>query len=107
MAAARRSPCTLGWLGQFDKSHKTVNDLRILNEMDLISALLGVSFASGLNVYATVLAMGVLHRVGVLHLPPALDAVASTPILVVAAIMFAVEFVVDKIPYLDSIWDTV
>lgn len=75
--------------------------------MDLISALLGVSFASGLNVYATVLAMGVLHRFGVLHLPPTLDAVASTPILVVAAIMFAVEFVVDKVPYLDSIWDTV
>src|SRR5215470_4522336 len=74
--------------------------------MDLISTLLGVSVASGLNVYATVLAMGVLHRLGILHLPPTLDAVASTPILVAAAVLYMVEFVVDKIPFLDSAWDT-
>ena len=74
--------------------------------MDLVSTLLGVSVASGLNVYATVLAMGVLHRLGVLHLPPALDVVASTPILVAAAVLYGVEFIVDKVPFLDSAWDT-
>src|SRR5262245_4890419 len=75
--------------------------------MDLISTLLGVSFASGLNVYATVLAMGVLHRLGILHLPPTLDVVASVPVLAAAGVLYAVEFVVDKVPFLDSAWDTV
>ena len=74
--------------------------------MDLLSTLLGVSLASGLNVYATVLAMGVLHRLGVFHLPPALDVVSSTPILVAATVLYVVEFVVDKVPFLDSAWDT-
>lgn len=74
--------------------------------MDLLSTLLGVSLASGLNVYATVLAMGVLHRLGILHLPSTLDVVASTPILVAAAVLYVVEFVVDKVPFLDSAWDT-
>src|SRR5215467_12307511 len=74
--------------------------------MDLLSTLLGVSLASGLNVYATVLAMGVLHRLGILHLPSTLDVVASTPILVAATVLYGVEFVVDKVPFLDSAWDT-
>src|SRR5215468_5110460 len=73
--------------------------------MDLISTLLGVSFASGLNVYATVLAMGLLNRWGFVHLPPSLDVISTTPILVVAAILYAVEFFVDKVPFLDSMWD--
>jgi hypothetical protein len=76
--------------------------LGILDEMNLISTLLGVSVASGLNVYATVLAMGVLHRLGLLHLPPTLDAVASVPVMAGAALLYAVEFVVDKVPFLDS-----
>jgi uncharacterized protein DUF4126 len=75
--------------------------------MNLISTLLGVSVASGLNVYATVLAMGVLHRLGLLHLPPTLDAVASVPVMAGAALLYAVEFVVDKVPFVDSMWDTV
>src|SRR5262249_30313611 len=79
--------------------------LRILNPMDLISTLLGVSFASGLNLYATVLAMGVLDRFGILHLPPKLDVIASTPVMVVAAVLYGVEFVVDKVPFLDTFWD--
>jgi uncharacterized membrane protein len=74
--------------------------------MDLLSTLLGVSLASGLNVYATVLAMGVLHRLGILRLPSTLNVVASTPILVAAAVLYVVEFVVDKVPFLDSAWDT-
>jgi Domain of unknown function (DUF4126) len=73
--------------------------------MDLISTLLGVSFASGLNVYATVLAMGLLHRFGLLHLPQSLNVISTTPILLIAALLYALEFVVDKVPFLDHIWD--
>src|SRR5215510_14307680 len=75
--------------------------------MDLISTLFGVSFASGLNLYATVLAMGVLHRCGVLHLPQRLDVIATLPVMVGAALLYAVEFVADKVPYLDTVWDGV
>jgi hypothetical protein len=75
--------------------------------MDLISTLLGVSFASGLNVYATVLAMGLLHRLGLLHLPPTLDVISTAPVLILAAALYAVEFVVDKVPLLDHIWDAI
>ncbi len=75
--------------------------------MDLISTLFGISFASGLNVYATVLAMGVLHRFGVLHLPQSLDVIATLPVMAGAAILYAVEFVADKVPYLDTVWDGV
>jgi Domain of unknown function (DUF4126) len=81
--------------------------LRILNPVDLISTLFGVSFASGLNLYATVLAMGVLHRFGVLHLPQRLDVIATLPVMVGAALLYAVEFVADKVPYLDTVWDGV
>src|SRR5215471_16896267 len=73
--------------------------------MDVIGTLLGVSFASGLNLYATVLAMGILSRLGVLHLPSNLEVIGSTPIIIVAAVLYGVEFLVDKVPFLDSFWD--
>jgi hypothetical protein len=72
-----------------------------------LSILSAISFASGLNVYATVLALGLLDRFDALELPPTLSIVSSTPVLIVAAIMYAVEFVADKIPYIDSVWDSV
>ena len=74
--------------------------------MDLIGTLLGISFASGLNLYATVLAMGILSRLGILHLPANLDVIASVPVMIVAAVLYGVEFLVDKVPFLDTFWDT-
>jgi hypothetical protein len=74
---------------------------------DLISIVLGISFASGLNLYATVLALGLFDRFGVVQLPGQLDVVSSTPVIVGAVFMYAVEFVADKIPYVDSVWDTI
>jgi hypothetical protein len=74
---------------------------------DLISIVLGISFASGLNLYATVLALGLFDRFGVVQLPGQLDVVSSTPVIVGAVFMYAVEFVADKIPYIDSVWDAI
>jgi hypothetical protein len=74
---------------------------------DILSILLGISFASGLNVYATVLALGLMDRFGVVQLPMSLDAVSSTPVIAGAAVMYVVEFVADKIPYVDSMWDVI
>jgi hypothetical protein len=81
---------------------------RILKEMtNLISAVLGISFAAGLNTYATVLMLGVLQRFGVVHLPSSLEAVATTPVMATAAFLFVIEFVADKIPWIDSVWDAI
>jgi Domain of unknown function (DUF4126) len=72
---------------------------------NMLSALLGVSFAAGLNAYATVLALGLMHRFGMVHLPPSLQIVGTTPVLAAAALLYIVEFVADKIPWVDTIWD--
>jgi hypothetical protein len=71
----------------------------------LLSTILGVSFAAGLNAYATILALGVLERIGWIHLPTGLHVVSTTPVILIAAFLFLVEFVADKIPFIDSIWD--
>ena len=72
-----------------------------------IATLLGVAFSAGLNIYATVLALGVLHRLEMFSLPDSLVLLASTPVMIAAAILYIVEFVADKIPWVDSIWDAV
>jgi len=65
----------------------------------------GGATASGLRVYGTVAALGWLHRAGVLHLPDGLEALASPLVLGVATSLYVVEFVADKVPAFDSIWD--
>lgn len=78
--------------------------------MDPLQSLgfaLGTSFASGLNVYATVAAAGLFQRFGVIDLPPSLDILAHPLIIGIAATMFVVEFIADKIPLVDSAWDAV
>ena len=72
--------------------------------MDLAATLFSTGWASGVNAYATVALLGLLGRAGVGEVP---DAVESDPVIVVASAMFLVEFVTDKIPWLDSVWDSV
>lgn len=67
--------------------------------------IIASSFAAGLNIYATVLTLGILARTSWVELPPGLDSLGRTWVLVVCAIMFAVEFVADKIPGFDMIWN--
>ena len=62
-------------------------------------------WASGINSYAVVLVMGLLGRFAQVEAVP--DALTRTDILVGAAVLFLVEMVADKIPYLDSIWDAI
>jgi len=67
----------------------------------------GASVASGLRLYGTVAALGYLHRIGALHLPDRLQVLAQTPILVLSTALFLVEFLADKVPVVDTIWDAV
>lgn len=73
--------------------------------MEALLAVLPVSLSSGINLYLTILAMGVAHRIEWVTLPPGLDVVGSWPVLAAAGIMTFVEFFADKIPYVDSFWD--
>ncbi|HEX4977389.1 MAG TPA: DUF4126 domain-containing protein [Nocardioides sp.] len=62
-------------------------------------------WASGVNAYLLVLVLGVADRVAGLTQVP--DVLGRTDVLVVAGVLYAVEFVADKVPYLDSTWDAV
>jgi hypothetical protein len=73
--------------------------------MDLLPLVFSSGWASGVNAYAAVLVMGLLGRfAGVDGVPEALTRV---DVLLAAGIMYGVEFVTDKVPYLDSAWDTI
>jgi hypothetical protein len=72
---------------------------------NIAALIIASSFAAGLNVYATVLTLGILTRTSWVQLPPGLDSLGNTWVLVACAIMFAVEFVADKIPGFDMIWN--
>lgn len=67
----------------------------------------GGATASGLRVYGTVAALGWLHRYDVLELPGGLEALANPIVLGVATALYVVEFVADKVPAFDSLWDAV
>ena len=72
---------------------------------ELIALLVAISFAAGLNVYATVATLGLLARVNVLALPPQLHLLSNWWIIAAAGTLFAVEFFADKVPAFDLIWN--
>jgi Domain of unknown function (DUF4126) len=73
--------------------------------MDALAYVLTSGWASGISVYATVLVTGLAGRIGGLENVP--DVFQRTDVLIVAASLTGFEFVVDKIPYVDSAWDFV
>lgn len=72
--------------------------------MDLLTTLFSTGWASGVNAYATVALLGILGRAGVGDVPEPLQ---SDPAIAAASIMYLIEFVTDKIPYLDNVWDAI
>jgi hypothetical protein len=72
---------------------------------ELVALLVAVSFAAGLNVYATVATLGLLAHLGVLPLPPALQLLSNWWVIVAGGAMFVIEFFADKIPAFDLIWN--
>ncbi|MCL4795148.1 MAG: DUF4126 family protein [Bryobacteraceae bacterium] len=78
--------------------------------LNLLGTTLGLGLAAGLRLYATVLALGLALRYEWLTLPPdlaPLAVLAHPAVLIVAGLMYVMEFVADKIPWLDSAWDAV
>jgi len=72
--------------------------------VDVLPWIFSSGWASGINGYAVVVVLGVLGRLGADDVPPALE---RTDVLVAALVMWCIDAVADKIPYVDSTWDTV
>lgn len=78
--------------------------------MDLVSTIAagaGLAWASGLRLYTVVFVAGLLARMGYLSLPGDLDAMAHPLVIGTAGILLVAEFLADKIPGFDSIWDAI
>jgi Domain of unknown function (DUF4126) len=78
-----------------------------MSPLETLGFTLGTSFASGLNLYATIAAAGLFQRLGLVHLPEPLQVLANPLVMGIAIALFLVEFIADKIPYVDSAWDAV
>jgi hypothetical protein len=76
-------------------------------DLNTLGIAMGSAWLSGINLYATVLTLGLLQRWNVAHLPGDLSVLSHTWVLATAASLFALEFVADKIPAIDSVWDVI
>jgi len=72
-----------------------------------LSLALGTAWTSGINLYATVTALGLLQKLGATKLPGGLEVLDNWWIIGIAGGLYLVEFFADKIPYVDSVWDVV
>jgi hypothetical protein len=72
---------------------------------DLVGLIVAVSFAAGLNVYATVATLGLLAHAGLLDLPAGLHVISSWWVIAASGALFAIEFFADKIPVFDLFWN--
>jgi len=72
---------------------------------ELVGLIGAVSFAAGLNVYATVATLGLLTHAGLLDLPSGLHLLSSWWVIVASGVLFAIEFFADKIPAFDLFWN--
>lgn len=82
----------------------------MMEAMPVLTALgsaIPLAFASGLNVYATIAVIGISSRYGLVTLPDQFRAFDNPIIIGVAVGLYLVEFIADKIPWLDSLWDMV
>lgn len=78
--------------------------------MEVLAGLgrtMGFSFAAGINLYATVAILGLASRYGWVALPPQYQVFDNPWVIGGALVLYVVEFVADKIPWVDSVWDAV
>ncbi len=91
---------TLAQHGAFPAAALTMN----FTPSALAGLIIAASFAAGLNVYATVLTLGLLAHAQWIALPPGLEALANWWVIAVSGVLFCAEFVADKIPGIDVVW---
>lgn len=77
--------------------------------MDLshtIALSMGLAWASGINLYAALLMLGLMGATGHIELPPGLEVLQEPAVIIAAGFMYCVEFFADKVPGVDTGWDT-
>src|SRR5437016_12029758 len=77
---------------------------------DLVTTLgfaMGSAWLSGINLYATVVTLGLLQRYHLAQLPGSLDFMQQWWVIVLAGALYLIEFIADKIPAVDSVWDAI
>jgi hypothetical protein len=70
-----------------------------------LALMLGASWASGINLYAAILVLGIMGATGAVDLPAGLQILSDPLVLLAAGAMYLAEFVADKVPGVDTIWD--
>lgn len=78
-----------------------------METVSIIAATMGVAWASGINLYATIFMLGWMGSSGSLDLPPDLQILANPMVMVAAGFMYCVEFFADKVPGVDTAWDAI
>ncbi|MFL6414623.1 MAG: DUF4126 domain-containing protein [Bryobacteraceae bacterium] len=76
-------------------------------DLNTLGIAMGSAWLSGINLYATVLTLGLLQRWDFAHLPGDLSILGHTWVIVTAACLFTLQFIADKIPAVDSVWDLI
>jgi Domain of unknown function (DUF4126) len=76
-----------------------------MGTIQALSLAMGTAWTSGINLYATVAALGIAGRLEMIQLPPGLEVLTHPGVITIACIMYVIEFVADKVPYVDTGWD--
>lgn len=76
-----------------------------MGTIEALSLAMGTAWTSGINLYATVAALGIANRLELVHLPQNLEVLSHPGVIAIACIMYFIEFFADKVPYLDTGWD--
>jgi hypothetical protein len=79
----------------------------IAEPLTTLGRTLGFSFAAGINLYATVAILGLASRYGWVALPPQYQVFDNNWIIGTAIALYVIEFIADKVPWIDSVWDAV
>ena len=72
-----------------------------------IALTMGVAWASGINLYAAILVLGIMGATGNINLPAQLVVLSDPLVLGAAGVMYVTEFFADKVPGVDTGWDTI
>src|SRR5215469_9678339 len=78
-----------------------------MNLLPNIALAGGLAWASGIRLYATLFIAGMLGRLGYATLPPGLDVLSHDWVLIVSGALMVGEFLADKVPVFDSVWDSI
>jgi hypothetical protein len=78
-----------------------------MNELSNLALAGGLAWASGIRLYATLFLAGMLGRLGYVDLPPGLAVLSHNWVLIVSGVLMVGEFLADKIPVFDSVWDSI